>query len=175
VSLPEPISITAEAKLLEALLAGWASARGGAVKIMANPRHLWEEVREIAMQTNQAGPRMLICYKGERKKESGRLGTLARRVVRDWGLVVMRGHGFKNLMAEQSAEMPFYDALEEVRSLIITSVNLSDAEHGMVDYKGIMSLPMLAPSPSSNVFLDAFEIQFSTDNDIKTIALTSDT
>ena len=165
------ISITEEATRLKAALTEWAEARGGTVSIMANMRHMWEQL----FLPNNTAPKILICYTGEtsrvQKNDEG-----LHRVDRQWSIAVVRGHGFKNLVAESDADTvtgavieDFYTSVETVRDLVRVRLDIS-AEFP-VAYKGIKSLPNPGFSQSANAFLDAYVIDFSTANDIYGIVI----
>lgn len=170
-SLAVQITIANAANLLKQHLDLWANPRGGTVKVMANLRHLWEEVFVVA---ETSAPRILICYTGEIPRGGVTSNTLYR-VDRQWMVVVVRGHGFKNLMAEPEGESEiFYDSVETIRDLIRVLLNISDEEEvPNIVYKGIKPLPSLGPTPTANVFLDAFSIEFTTANDIPAVTATA--
>jgi hypothetical protein len=165
-SLPKPITIANEADLIKAQLETYAKPRGGTVKVLANMRHLWEE---IFLLTD--APRILICYTGEtaRGEYAGGTRTALHRVDRSWQVVVMRGHGFNNLLpgGEVAGKEDFYDSVETVRDGCRVLQTIS--EEFPVNYKSIRPLPSAAPTAVANVFMDAFVIEFDTANDIPII------
>lgn len=165
------ISITEEANRIKAALTEWAEARGGTVSIMANMRHMWEQL----FLPNNTTPRILICYTGEtsrvRQDDEG-----LHRVDRQWSVAVVRGHGFKNLVAESDTDPrtgaaieDFCTSVETIRDLVRVRLDIS-AEFP-VAYKGIKSLPNPGFSQSANAFLDAFVLDFTTANDIPGVVL----
>lgn len=162
-SLPAPITIREEAELIKAQMEIYTQPRGGKVKILANMRHLWEEI----FQQDDA-PRVLICYNGEtaRGEYDGGIKTNMRRVDRSWQVVVMRGHGFDNLLpgGERSGKEDFYDSVETVRDGIRALQTIS--EEFPVNYRSIRPMPNAAPTQTANIFMDAFVIEFNTANDI---------
>jgi len=169
---PSP-TVREDALAIKSQLDTYALPRGGKVKIMANMRHLWEEVLDT---TSSETPRILICWQGEtaRGEYAGGVRTNMHRVDRNWQVVVMRGHGFKSLVTESIGQPgtpgyyeDFYDAVETIRDGIRVMSNITAED--LVDYKGIKPLPNVGPSPSANVFLDAFQIEFSTAADIPQI------
>lgn len=162
-SLPKPITIANEAYLIKKQMEVYATPRGGTVKVLANMRHLWEEIFQLDER-----PRILICYTGEssRGEYAGGNRTATHRVDRSWQVVVMRGHGFKNLLpgGDVDGVEDFYDSVETVRDGC--RVLLTISEEFPVNYKSIRPLPSAAPSVTANVFMDAFVIEFDTANDI---------
>lgn len=165
-SLPYPITIANEADLIKQQMESYAKPRGGTVKIMANMRHLWEEI----FQADDA-PRILICYNGEtaRGEYAGGQRTNLRRVDRSWQVVVMRGHGFKNLLPgnEEAGKEDFYTSVETVRDGCRALLTIS--EEFPVNYKSIRPLPNAAPTQIANIFMDSYVIEFDTANDIPII------
>ena len=158
-------TIKENAALIKAQLETYAIPRGGLVKVVANQRHLWEEI----FQLNDS-PRILICYQGEnaRGEYAGGIRTNMHRVDRQWLVVVMRGHGFWNLIdGKQDGVEDFYDSVETVRDGCRVLADIT--EDDIVDYKSIKPLPGLAPTTTANVFLDAFAIEFATSADIPEI------
>ena len=157
----EPLSVTDEANKLLDWITVWCDERGGEAKVMANMRHLWEELFVLQEQ-----PRVLIVYMGENVRGSFDGANTSHRVDRQWAVVIVKGHGFKNLMSEPrdgSAE-PFYDSVELLRDRI--RVMLDITEEPPVDYKGIKPLPNMLPTSTANAFADAYMIEFSTANDM---------
>lgn len=171
-SLPERISITDQANMLGQHLSEWAEPLGGKVKIMANMRHLWEEIYQAIGVNNP--PRVLVALVRERVR-GGEDRRKMTRVDRTWYVVVMRGHGFRNKMAKDDGDGgtdDFYTRCEEVRDRI--RVLLSISEEFPVEYIGMEPLPGAAgASNAANVFLDAYRIEFSTANDIGTVLKTN--
>ncbi len=168
---PSP-TIKENALLLKKQLESFALPRGGYVKIMANMSHLWEELYNKGLVNSQ--PRILILCTGEtaRGEYAGGERTALHRVDRNWNVVVMRGHGFKNQVAggapmtnpPPTDPEAFYDDLETIRDGCRVLVGIS--EEYPVNYKGIRPLPNVGPTPAANVFLDASVIEFDTAADI---------
>ena len=156
-SLPKPITIAAEAARIKEQLEHYATPKGGTVKVMANTRHLWEEI----FQQDDA-PRILIIYTGEtaRGEYAGGERTNLRRVDRSWQVIIMRGHGFSNTLpgGEVAGKEDFYDSVETVRDGIRVMDNIS--EEWPVNYKSIRPLPNAAPGQVANIFMDAFVVEF---------------
>ena len=175
-SLPAHFKISTEANNIKAHLDAWVTPRGGYVKIMANLAHMWEELLAPKPQ-----PRVLIAYTGENARGGFDNANTLNRVDRQWAVIVVRGHGFKNLVAEadpnkeptdtanpqQDQSEAFYDAIETIRDIIRTMQNVS--EEWPVDFKSIKPMPSVAANPTANVFMDAIKIEFSTANDLPAV------
>ena len=175
---PSP-TVREDALAIKAQLDTYAIPRGGEVKIMANSRHLWEEVLSIV---STEAPRILICWNGEtaRGEYAGGNRTKLHRVDRMWQVVIMRGHGFKNMVAESQGQIDtpdyyedFYDTVETVRDGIRVMSNITAED--VVDYKSCRPLPNVGPGQSANVFLDAFVIDFQCAADIPEILINGTT
>lgn len=147
-------------------LENWATPKGGRVKVVVNLRHLWEEIYQVGDV-----PTVLVCYVGETPRGSFDEQDFWHRVDRQWSVVVMRGHGFtRNLMPDKVGETtpePFYDTVEQVRDLVRSMRSISSDP--LVNYKGMAPLPGVAVPGQANVFLDSYELKFSTANDIPEI------
>ena len=169
-SLETPISLMDEANIIQGILDAWAQGHGGDAKIMANLRHLWEEILRLSDQ-----PRIMVCYTGEIARGGFNIANRNHRVDRQWTVVVMRGHGFRNLMAESrdGIEIPFYTVIETIRDMIRCITNIS--EEFPLDYKAIQPLPNAGPSPNASALMDCFQITFSTANDIPGVSLIAPT
>jgi hypothetical protein len=161
------MTIEWQAQMIQMWLDDWAQARGGYAKVLANMRHLWEEI----FMTDER-PRILICFNGEQARGGFNQANLLHRVDRQWIVAVIRGHGFTNQMAKldgpTAAVDPFYKDCQTVRDKCRVLVNIS--EEPPVDYKGMDPLPSAAPyGQTANIFLDGYGIKFSTANDIPAI------
>ncbi len=164
------MTISEQARTIRNKLQEFANPRGAEVKIMANMQHLWEE-----LFVHDETPKLLICYTGETCR--GDLGSqrFLARVDREWIVVVIRGHGWSNVMADtespnigspnpQDVE-PFYDIVEQIRDMIRSMPEIT--EELPVTFKNIEPLFNVSPlGISANVFLDAYAIRFATANDI---------
>lgn len=168
-SLPLPISISDGINMVGEHLSLWAEPLGGKVKVVANTRHLWEEIYACATSDS---PQILLCFLSERVR-GGADRRKMTRVDRSFWAVIMRGHGFRNKMAKDDegggSAMPddFYTACEQVRDQI--RVILSISEEFPVEYVGMEPLPGVAVPGTANVFLDAYRIEWRTANDIGAI------
>lgn len=168
--LSSPPSVATQAQHIGSQLATWAEPKGGEVRIMANMRHLWEH---IMMASDK--PRILVCFTGEVSRGGNEMNTL-HRVDRSWSVVVIRGHGFDPDPTAEGATNAgepvdaFYDNVETVRDLVRVITSIS--EEFPVEYRAIKPVAGAAPTPASNVFMDAYEITFTTANDIPGISLT---
>lgn len=161
------LTVSIEAARIKEQLDTYAVPRGGYCKVMANQRHLWEEIYVVS-----DSPRILICYMGEnaRGEYEGGQRTRMHRVDRKWTVVVMRGHGFKNLLTGEGltgTQEDFYDSVETVRDGCRVMNNIS--EEFPVNYRSITPLPNVGPTQTANVFMDAYAIEFTTANDIPEI------
>lgn len=159
---------------IKAQMEVFANPRGGTVKIVENERHLWEEVMNNGIVDEN--PRILILWTGEiaRGEYAGGDRTNMHRVDRQWMVVIMRGHGFKNLSTESSGQPgtpgyieAFSDSCETIRDGIRVLKGIS--EEFPVDYKSIRPLPNIGPSQTANVFLDCKAIEFATAADIPAV------
>ena len=163
-SLPAPISITDQANMIGQYLDEWAQPLGGSAQIAANMRHLWENILDHAKKEERA-PLIIICFNGEKSRGAFAQANTMHRVDRDWCVVVMRGHGFKNKIAKSDdTSDDFYTACETIRDRC--RVLMSISEEFPVDYKAMRPLPGIAVPGAANVFIDAYEISFSTANDL---------
>lgn len=149
----------------------WAKERGGYAKVVASPRHLWEEV-----YVADEKPRILICCLGEIGRPEN-ASNFSRRVDRQWMLAIIRGHnGFKNLVAEGQGQPntpgavdPFLKNCQVIRDRQRMLINITE-EPQLDGYKSMDPLPSLAPyGPTGNVFLDGYGIKTATANDIPAI------
>ncbi len=167
--LTTPPSIATQAQQIGYQLARWAEPKGGEVRVMANMRHLWEH---ILMATEK--PRILVCFTGEASR-GGEDVRYLHRVDRSWSVVIVRGHGFdfdptaNSSTTAGDVEEAFYGHIETVRDLIRVITSIS--EEFPVEYKAIKPVAGAAPTPASNVFMDAYEITFTTANNIPAITL----
>lgn len=175
-SLAAPITAKEEALLLLARLTAWAEPYGADVKVVANERHVWEEVYNLSGEDR---PRVLIVFTGETARGGFNHQDDQHRVDRQWKVILIRGHGFKNQMADGASDQSqvpdaaaFYDVLESLRDAVRVALDIS--EEFPVNYKGMAPLPNVAPGQGANAFLDAMVIQFSTANDIPVVELPSE-
>lgn len=169
--LPEPLTIEQQAIGMATLLDQWAKPRGAQVVIVQGQGHLWENIYSA-----DDTPRLLICFSGEVLRGAEIVGDRDHRVDRNWKVVVVRGHGFgsANLMPQEGGEQPtesFLVTAESVRDAARVMLGLS--EEFPLHYKGMTPVPNLMRPGSANVFVDAYEISFSTANDIPQVVLTA--
>lgn len=159
-----------QACMMKAWLEEWVTPRGGYVKILANPKHLWEEI--FVADEN---PRVLICCTGEIARGGFDQANTKHRVDRQWTVAVIRGHGFKNLIASGQGQPntpavidPFLADVQTLRDKCRVLTNIT--EEPPIDYKGFDPMPSIAPyGQSANVFLDGYSIKFSVACDIPAI------
>ena len=176
---PSP-TIKEDAEAIRAQLDTYAKPRDGLTKVVANQSHLWEEIYNGGVIAEQ--PRILIICIGEtaRGEYAGGQRTKLHRVDRNWQVIVMRGHGFKNLMTEgigqagtPGAIESFYDACETIRDGIRVMSNITAED--LVNYKGMRPLANIGPTPVANVFLDCICIEFDCAADIPEILVNGTT
>ena len=176
---PSP-TIKEDALAIKAQLDTYAIPRGGTVKVMANMSHLWEEIFNGGIISEN--PRILVCWTGEtaRGEYAGGERTKLHRVDRHWKVVIMRGHGFKNMVTEAIGKPNtpgyyegFYDSVETVRDGIRVMSNITAED--LVDYKGTSPLPNVAQSQSANIFLDAYAVDFDCAADIPEVLVNGTT
>ena len=156
-----------QAQFMYATFSPWAQERGGFAKVLANPRHLWEEIFNM-----QDRPGILICWNGETSRGEFKQANTLHRVDRQWAIAIIRGHGFKNLMAEGIGQPntpgvidPFYKDCQIIRD-IFRGLNCI-TEEAPLDYKGMEPIPSMVPyGNSGNVFMDGFFLRGSTANDL---------
>ena len=166
------LTISDQANMIAEQCDLWAGPKGGKVKIMANTRHLWEEIYGHAVDGN---PKVLVCFNREKSRGSEQLRNNLHRVDRNWLVVVMRGHGFENKMAKTTMGQTddFYSHCEELRDRL--RIIISITEEVPIDYVGMGPLPGVAVPGMANVFLDAIQIEFNTANDIQEVVMTDPT
>jgi len=158
--LAAKVSVANAAQIIKAAIDIWCANKGASCKIIANVAHLWEE-----LSTTVDKPRILVCFTGEESRGEVGIRGHWQRVDRQWQIVVIRGHGFKNNVAEAAGNADaFYTNLEQIREVVRTILNIS--EEFPVEYIGMEPLPNLGPNQSANVFLDATSMRFTTANDL---------
>lgn len=163
-SLSMPVSVSDQANIMVAHLTNWAEPRGGYAKVMANMRHLWEE---LIILTDK--PRLLLVFAGEEARGNQAIDR-DYRVDRTWNVAIVRGHGFRNLMSDPQGDVePFYQNVEDVRDHVRVLLNIS--EEFPVEYRGMEPLPSLLDKKVNSAFGDGYLLKFSTANDIPAIAL----
>jgi hypothetical protein len=167
--LPVPITISTQLKMLLDVLQPWAKERDGSAKIIANQRHMWEEL--VNLPAVPAAPRILIMFSGEISRGSFAESGRWHRVDRTWEIVVVRGRGFSNLNDPMSggAYQPFTDSLEAIRDVIRVILNLSE-EFPLV-YTSMKPLSSVMPSKEADAYMDGTVLSFSTANDIPEVLL----
>lgn len=161
------IKISDQANLIAQQLQAFVDERGGDVKIVANVRHLWEEVYKRAV-TNPPG--VYICFESETVRGPESTRNDQGRADRVWKVVIMRGHGFRNKIAKDdegggaTQTDDFYSVCEDIRDRIRVIKNI--AVEFPIDYRGMQPLPGVAQPNMANVFCDGYSISFATANDI---------
>lgn len=154
-----------QALIIKAQLDAWVATRGGSVKVIANLSHLWEE-----LMTFSDAPRLLITFLNQVPRGDDQLSGPTHRVDRYWQVTVVRGHGFKNVIAEPLGNQDeFLLALDQIEGVIRSLLNISG--EFPVEYRGTRPMPQLADTKQQNVFLDAYSIEFSTCNDLPDVLL----
>lgn len=162
--LPYPPSLDEMSRRIEATLGAWIQERGGTVKQIANAAHIWEEIPGDAL--TGFNPKLLFWFESEKAKGGLDRANKLGRVIRSWRVVLIRGHGWKNLVKGESEEQPesFLAALSSLRDVIRCQSDVTETPP--VDYESLESLPNIAPGKASNIFVDSFQIRFMTENDI---------
>ena len=162
----DPLPVTTIGASLLAQIKPWVQARGGTVDYVHNLQHLWEKVYDV--QTEDI-PRIYICWNGATAIGGDEMSNTLHLKNNHWIAVIMRGHGFKNLVMDGIGQAgtpgsiePFADSVEQVENLILTTQNIT--EMPPVTWEATQPMPSLGPTPSANVFLDGYQILFSTAN-----------
>ncbi len=160
-SLPAPVSISNQANQIQTVLETWAQPKGGTAVVASNTTDAWVQ----SYQSSQK-PLILISYLGEQSRGDFSVANRNHRVDRAWSVLVKRGRGFNanrgdSLIETKFNAEPFYDSVETVRELLRCMIGIS--EEIPIDYRAIR-----AKSQGSDI-IDAYEISFSTANDIPAI------
>jgi hypothetical protein len=168
--LQAPVTISQQASALKEKLTEWAQPKGGRVAVMANQRHLWEELTDLPQAVAAQSPRIMVLCAGADLLMPGEPDC--RREDRRWQIVLVKGRGFyKDPMSGGPAE-PFTDSVEAVRDLVRCMIGISDLEEvPSVRYQGWKPLPSILPTREANAFADAVVLEFITSNDIPQIVL----
>lgn len=154
-----------QACLIAAQLQTWCDDHGGKVSVMANLSELWQE-----LLTFEDAPRLLVTFINQIPRGDDQLSGPTHRVDRYWQVTIVRGHGFKNVIAEPLANQDaFLAAVDQVEGAIRTLLNVSG--EFPVEYRGTRPVPQLADTKQQNIFLDAYAIEFSTAQDLPLIVL----
>jgi hypothetical protein len=156
--------ISDQASAIRDWLGQWAVPLGGSAVVASNPSDLWQQ----ALQSSQK-PIIVICYMGEKPRGSFDIANALNRVDRSWVVLVRRGRGFTSprgdTLTETKGVDPFYDQIEEVRNLLRRMLGIS-MELPTIDYAGIR------PISQGGMIMDAYQIEFTTANDIPIILTT---
>lgn len=158
-ALPQPITISDEATLIQDKLQEWVSQYGGVASVVSNLRDFWNQ-----SAINSQTPRILICYMGETARGSFSQISPWHRVDREWLIAVTKGRGYypnrgAGLTDSTSTETPLYDVVETVRDIVRSMQTISE-ETPSPDYRGI------TPMQLGNLVVDGFQIKITTANDI---------
>lgn len=162
--LPYPPNLDEQSRRIAATLGSWIEARGGTVKQIANASHIWEEIPGDALIG--FNPKVLFWFESEKAKGGLDRANKMHRVIRAWRVVLIRGHGWANLVRSDNEEEgeSFLAAMTSLRDLIRCQSDVTETPP--VDYESLEALPNIAPGKASNIFVDAFQIRFLTENDI---------
>lgn len=168
--LAQSVTISQQSAALKEKLTEWAQPRGGRVTVMANQRHLWEEMTDLSQAAANQSPRIMVLCAGADLLLPGEPDC--HRETRRWQIVLVKGRGFyKDPMGGNVAE-PFTDSIESIRDAIRAMIGISDLEEvPSVQYNGWKPLPSILPTREANAFADAVVIEFVTYNDIPQIVL----
>lgn len=162
------LTVSDQQARLKGTLERYAQPRAGRVAVMANQRHLWEELAD-PMQVGSVAPRIMILWAGEDMLNQSEPDC--RRVERRWQVVVVRGHGFKDPL-DGGRNLPFCDTVEEIRETVRNMADISDYEYTpSVRYIGTKPLPNVMPGKEASAFLDAVVVEFATMNNLPAIPL----
>ncbi len=159
--LDAPITISQQAKNLQAVLGDWASQHGGAAEVASDLKNFW-----VQSGTNNDQPRILIVYTGETARGSFEKRSALDRVDRTWNVGVFRGRGFSAQRGDSLTKnvvnaIPFYDVVEQIRDMLRSILNIS--EEFPVEFLNIK------PLSQGTQIVDAYVIEFVTANDIPNI------
>lgn len=158
-SLPQPITIAQEAKLIKDALSPYVLENGGVVEIVSSEKAFYR-----IDATDSQTPRVLVAYAGETARGSFSQRAPWHRVDRLWKIAVTRGRGFfvergAGLYDSTAQETPFYDVVESVRDIFRLLQTVSEETPGP-DYNDIK------PMNFGNLVIDGFVISGTTANDI---------
>lgn len=156
--------ISAIATFIRDHLLLWAQDKAGTCVIVHSLTELWEQ----AAQSSQK-PILYVCYAGETPWGEYNTRALTGRVKRNWIVVLKFGRGLTvnrgdTLNKGSQNAAPFYDWVDEVRDQIRSMLGISE-DYG-IDFNGI------EPMKLAGQLLDAYQISFSTQNDLPKITLT---
>ena len=176
---PEVLTIKGQAyQIAEWINQSFAQPRGGTVKVMPSMKHLWSEIYD----RKKDEPTILIVWNGDAVRGGFAVANTTNRVDRQWLVIILRGHGWRNLEAPSDVLVPtpsentrqyedFYDSVECLRDKLRVMTSIS--EEFPIDYKATNSMPGLPMiGQAGNLFIDGYQISFSTANDIPDINLT---
>lgn len=167
----ECLTIDTQARGLAFILErDFAGPRGGVVKVMESMYHLWEEV----ISTDDT-PRVLICCTGEQLRGPFEEQDLTCRVDRHWTIVLLRGHGLRNLEPGADGGPATFETLNQSIEFLrdtVRAVNGFSAEHP-VNYQGWSAIPATHragmtsyTSGRMNIFIAGAVLEFRSANDI---------
>ena len=150
-ALPNPLTIAETLNAIVANLQQWAAQYSGTATQVSNLHELWNQ-----SSINSQSPRILVCFTGEQSR--GDFGNIAawHRVDREFTIAVTKGRGFlanrgDSLSNANAVELPFLDALEQVRDQWRSMLGISE-ELPTIDYKGMRPMQM------GNLVVDGFFI-----------------
>lgn len=156
------------AKLIAAFVDNeYSQPRGGKTHVMESMWHLWEHLLAAADE-----PTVCVCCTGESPRGSFAEQDELHRVDRSFTVVVIRGHGFRNLMTGEDGAPPnsvetMTQSIEGVRDCVRRLVGLTADWH--VNYKGWKNLPAVARPGTANVFTAGGALDFTFAVDIPEI------
>ena len=164
VSLAAPVTIDQQTNQICTYIdMVFAQPRGGEVKAMESMWHMWEYILS-ATDT----PTVLVCCTGENPRGSFSEQDQWARVDRQWTIVVLYGHGFRNLLRDEKGvparKEVLTNCIEALRDAVRSMTGIS--EEYPVNYRGWKNLPAMARPGTANVFVAGAELNFSTANDI---------
>ena len=146
--------ISSQLAILQQVLQEYVVSINGTVGVASNVQDLWYQ----SSQSSQK-PIIYICYAGETAWSNSNLSALTHRVSRNWIVRVKQGRGVTARRGDTVLE--FVTIVEEVRDVLRTMQGISQ-DFG-IDYEGTKYVRL------GDSVMDAYDIAFSTKNDLPQI------
>lgn len=159
-ALSVPLTISETLNALVENLQTWVGQYSGKATQVSNLKDLWE-----TPSLNSQSPRVLVCFNSEQARGSFEDLAAWHRVDRTFQVAVTKGRGYlanrgDSLSNPDAVELPFLDALEEVRDQLRCMLGISE-EMPSIDYKNMRMSNMMG-----NLVVDSAIIEFSVAADI---------